>query len=593
MRITHAELPFLMILCALLAVSAKATEAVWDGNGHAYEAVYAPGMSWDNAQAECVARGGYLATATSAEENTFIESLFEDNPSFWYVDSYDNALGPWLGGRQAPGAEEPDGGWYWVTGEPWSYTDWSTNQPDNAFGGQELLRYVRWDNTPPTGWDDCEVNNPSSHRRGYIFEKDAPPAVVFREGAYPSWSVGQVPGWDHVGMLFDEQVYEAHPGYDPGNYWDPLLHIWIPINASCGVFAQHSPGSFQHNSMSQSSGSTNARAALERDDAAGMAAFVQSVIGGDFIDFDSCFDDPGIGCVNCFTCLRDRGQPQQQKGLQSSWRFCQPPDEGIAYTCVGLIERAAEEAGINGGEGFIPNARELLYLVGFGDLPLLSPQLLAWHMELTPGGLREGDEWLAGVLYNPVDFIVTDPEGRRLGYTAAEGTLLEIPGAYYSGNGNSEMFFVTAASTGTYVLELTGLGEEIEVGFGGSVSGQYYTGFLDEGEIESLGVELPVSVVEDSDRGRQVDAFFAEPNPLFERTVVRYHIENASQVCLEVYDPAGRVVAELVNEAQSAGMHAASWNGRDVDGERMPAGVYFARMQTEDRDQTLKLLVLR
>ena len=32
---------------------------------------------------------------------------------------------------------EPDGGWQWVTGEPWSYTDWFSGEPDDIAGTEE------------------------------------------------------------------------------------------------------------------------------------------------------------------------------------------------------------------------------------------------------------------------------------------------------------------------------------------------------------------------------------------------------------------------------------------------------------------------
>ena len=46
------------------------------GNDHSYEAVLATsGITWDNAYSAAEARGGYLATITSAAENEFVFSL--------------------------------------------------------------------------------------------------------------------------------------------------------------------------------------------------------------------------------------------------------------------------------------------------------------------------------------------------------------------------------------------------------------------------------------------------------------------------------------------------------------------------------------
>jgi len=143
-------------------------QSVWSVNGHTYEAVYAPGLTWAQAQAACEARGGYLATITSAEENDFIKSLFENNSAFWYFDGA-NALGPWIGGIQASGSSEPGGGWGWLNGEPFSYTDWSSHDPDNCCGlNQNRIEFIRDGNVPPTRWTDVE--DFAGFVRGYIFE---------------------------------------------------------------------------------------------------------------------------------------------------------------------------------------------------------------------------------------------------------------------------------------------------------------------------------------------------------------------------------------------------------------------------------------
>ena len=64
--------------------------------------------SWDDAQNDCIKRGGHLATATSKEKNDFLVSLKGNS---YYV---------WLGGK----SEYPYNNWKWVTGEEWNYENW-------------------------------------------------------------------------------------------------------------------------------------------------------------------------------------------------------------------------------------------------------------------------------------------------------------------------------------------------------------------------------------------------------------------------------------------------------------------------------------
>ena len=46
---------------------------------------------------------------------------------------------------------QPDGGWRWVTGDPWSYSNWNAGEPNNATGGHEdcltLAANGRWNDT--------------------------------------------------------------------------------------------------------------------------------------------------------------------------------------------------------------------------------------------------------------------------------------------------------------------------------------------------------------------------------------------------------------------------------------------------------------
>jgi len=67
-------------------------------------------------------RRAHAATVTSAAERDWIAATFPD-AQFW------------LGGYQDfsdPGAQQPAGGWRWVTGEPWNYTAWAPNEPDDV-----------------------------------------------------------------------------------------------------------------------------------------------------------------------------------------------------------------------------------------------------------------------------------------------------------------------------------------------------------------------------------------------------------------------------------------------------------------------------
>jgi hypothetical protein len=133
------------------------------GNGHSYEGVGEPnGISWTEAKAAAESRGGYLATIHSQAENDFVFNLISGY-EFWHGPTKpgDAFTGPWLGGYQPAGSLEPDGGWTWVTGEPWTFTNWhpsfgGTPLPDNS-GNADKLHFIQEFSSiiqPTSYWDD-------------------------------------------------------------------------------------------------------------------------------------------------------------------------------------------------------------------------------------------------------------------------------------------------------------------------------------------------------------------------------------------------------------------------------------------------------
>ena len=137
------------------------------GNGHYYQLVPAPG-GINFTDAALAASGmsyqgssGHLVTVTSAAEEQFVVGtvLGAVSANEWW----------WLGGYQdttAPDYREPAGGWRWVTGEPWSYTNWNQGEPNNAGVGEDVLEM-----STSGGWNDLgdQILVPA-----YLVEFDGP-----------------------------------------------------------------------------------------------------------------------------------------------------------------------------------------------------------------------------------------------------------------------------------------------------------------------------------------------------------------------------------------------------------------------------------
>jgi hypothetical protein len=99
-------------------------------NGHSYYRSTGS-MTWTAARQACTNMGGYLVTINSAAENNFIFNLW---PSGW-IGLTDEVV---------------EGQWRWVTGEPVTYTNWNSGEPNNA-GNEDYAQFVsngRWNDLP-------------------------------------------------------------------------------------------------------------------------------------------------------------------------------------------------------------------------------------------------------------------------------------------------------------------------------------------------------------------------------------------------------------------------------------------------------------
>lgn len=334
--------------------------------------------------------------------------------------------------------------------------------------------------------------------------------LLFREHKESrSWGLpdDNIPGFDHTALYVNGNLYESHPGYTRGQYYDTNTEESITVDNQNGVQNVHSLASFLHDSSdpspTQSTVSDVKCIEIPIELAKQMEVAIQSQIGAGFND---------VGGADIIAQLG----PDVQKGGDSDG------DGNPDYTCVGLIEWAAEQAGHNNGQGFIPNEIEI-FEAGGRELPTLSPELLLNHVDgsnfpqtefLIEVGyptiiksevkesiqrgvegvsnlIENGVEWARG-LADPVDFIVTDPLGRQFGHTAATGTLNEIPSALYSGNGDLEEFLLLDPVPGEYRVQLVGLDSEVMFGFGGSnFEGVFFDGYLAKDEIRELTFEVP------------------------------------------------------------------------------------------------------
>lgn len=113
------------------------------GIKHYYEviSISSGNLNWYQAAYLAQDAGGYLACPTSEEENRFLFNQVNNRKYFWFFPPYDGSqrgnhyeigIGPFLGGYQPEGSDEPAGGWSWLSGEKWDYDNWAVNLDDGV-----------------------------------------------------------------------------------------------------------------------------------------------------------------------------------------------------------------------------------------------------------------------------------------------------------------------------------------------------------------------------------------------------------------------------------------------------------------------------
>ncbi len=85
----------------------------------------------------------------------------------------------------------------------------------------------------------------------------------------------------------------------------------------------------------------------------------------------------------------------------------------------------------------------------------------------------------------------------------------------------------------------------------------------------------------------------AFPNPFTAATRAEFRLDTARPVRVDVRDVHGRAVVTLLDGALEAGAHSVAWNGRDARGGRVPAGVYFVRVDAGGDVQSKRVVHLR
>lgn len=83
------------------------------------------------------------------------------------------------------------------------------------------------------------------------------------------------------------------------------------------------------------------------------------------------------------------------------------------------------------------------------------------------------------------------------------------------------------------------------------------------------------------------------PNPLNDRTIVKFALTKQAHVRLDVFDLIGSKVTTLMEGTRFPGVYAAVWDGKSELGHYAPSGVYFYRLTVHGLTMTRKMIVIK
>jgi hypothetical protein len=240
--------------------------------------------------------------------------------------------------------------------------------------------------------------------------------------------------------------YWSNPLVNPINFyprryvWDPCQGKHVPIDYDSGVQASNSLGTFISRTEDplESPVDSVRYVSIDKNFAQHMADWVDSpaIQDAPYLELSDCPiappTDPNIfinfDFANCLLV------PGLQKG------YLIDPNIGVAaFSGVGLIERAAEEADIASGKaptGFVPNRLEQFTGINQAiiydsagniiqqeptNINIVGTRLTPQLLELFARGLlKNTDNYLAGHLES-IEFILSDNRGNQLGYINPNG----------------------------------------------------------------------------------------------------------------------------------------------------------------------------
>jgi len=111
--------------------------------------------------------------------------------------------------------------------------------------------------------------------------------------------------------------------------------------------------------------------------------------------------------------------------------------------------------------------------------------------------------------------------------------------------------------------------------------------------VQTFWANTALEVDEEAPLAQKFEVYGNYPNPFNPSTQIKFATEKSSDVTITIYSILGQEMTVLQNGILNAGTYNISWFGTDHYGNKVPSGVYFYEVRSDNRIQKGKMLLLK
>jgi len=111
--------------------------------------------------------------------------------------------------------------------------------------------------------------------------------------------------------------------------------------------------------------------------------------------------------------------------------------------------------------------------------------------------------------------------------------------------------------------------------------------------VNTFWANTQLEVDEEAPLAQKFEVYGNFPNPFNPSTQIKFATEKSSDVTITIYSILGQEITVLQNGILNAGTYNISWFGTDHYGNKVPSGVYFYEVRSDNRIQKGKMLLLK